>query len=156
MRMLKTVGMAMLVVGCLLGLAAAGAAKDSSASATVNASFQIPSWIALSVVKNSDVSFGEVAGGGGYLGNKTTELRVISTTSWSLSSAILWAESTMPKGASQAIIEQVLSLTMSADSGSWGLHSVFVEYEMDVDDENLAELPVGDYNLVIQYTATTD
>jgi len=156
MRMLKTVGMFMLVAGLVLGLALTVAAKSDGESVTVNASFEIPSWIALSVVGNGDVSFGEIAGGGGYVGNNRTELRVLSTTSWSLSSAILWADSTLPKGASQSIVEKMLSLTMSADSGSWGLHSVFVEYEMNVEDEDLAELPVGDYNLVIQYTATTD
>ena len=154
MRMLKTVGMTMLVAGLVLGLAIAATAASSSA--TVNASFQVPSWIALTVVGDGDVAFGEIAGAGGYAGNNETELRVISTTSWSLSSAILWNDSTMPTGASQSIIESVLSLSMSADSGTWGLHSVVVDYEMSVEEEDLAELPVGDYNLVIQYTATTD
>jgi len=154
MRMFKAVGMAMLVAGLTLGLAVAASAASSSA--TVNASFQIPSWIALTVVGDGDVGFGEIAGAGGYVGNDDTELRVLSTTSWSLSSAILWGASTVPTGASQSIIESVLSLSMSADSGTWGLHSVVVDYEMNVEEGDLAELPVGDYNLVIQYTATTD
>ena len=154
MRMLKTVGMMMLVAGSVFGLAVGVAAADSSAS--VNASFQIPSWIALAVVGDGDVDFGVIAGAGGYAGNNDTNLRVISTTSWSLTSAILWTNSTYPTGASQSVIESALSLTMSTDSGTWGLHSVLVEYGMNVGEEDLAELPVGDYNLVIQYTATTD
>jgi len=154
MRMLKTVGMTMLVAGLILGAGVAVVAASSSA--TVNASFQIPSWIALAVVGDGDVGFGEIAGAGGYAGNNETELRVISTTSWSLTSAILWDSSTVPTGASQSIIESALSLTMSAESGTWGLHSVLVEYEMNVEEDDLAELPVGDYNVVIQYTATTD
>jgi len=154
MRMLKTVGMMMLVAGSVFGLAVGVAAADSSAS--VNASFQIPSWIALAVVGDGDVDFGVIAGAGGYAGNNDTNLRVISTTSWSLTSAILWASSTYPTGASQSVIESALSLTMSTDSGTWGLHSILVEYGMNVVEEDLAELPVGDYNLVIQYTATTD
>ncbi len=154
MRMLKTIGMMMLVAGAVFGLAVGVTAADSSA--TVNASFRIPSWIALAVVGNGDVDFGEIAGAGGYAGDNDTNLRVLSTTSWSLSSAILWGSSTYPAGASQSVIESALALTISSDSGTWGLHSILVEYEMNVVDEDLAELPVGDYNLVIQYTATTD
>jgi len=154
MRMLKNVGMVMMVAGLVLGLAAAVSAADSSA--TVNAKFAIPSWISLSVVGSRDVSFGDIAGGGGYAGDSNTTLRVLSTTSWALSSTILWANSTMPNGASQSVVENALSLTFSQAAGSWGVHQVEVSYQMDVVDEDLAELPVGDYNLVIQYTATTD
>jgi hypothetical protein len=158
MRMLKNVGMVMMVAGLVLGLAVSVAAKkdDASASATVNATFEIPSWISLSVVGSGDVDFGEIAGGGGYAGNGDTELRVLSTTNWALSSTILWADSTMPKGASQSIIENALELSFSEAAGSWGVHSVKVSYKMAVADDDMAELPVGDYNLVIQYTATTD
>ena len=154
MRMLKTAGMVMMVAGLVLGLGLAASAAD--ASATVNARFAIPSWISLAVVGNGDVSFGDIAGGGGYVGDSNTQLRVLSTTSWALASTILWADSTMPAGASQSIIENALSLSFSEAAGSWGVHSVQVSYSMDVVDEDLAELPVGDYTLVIQYTATTD
>jgi hypothetical protein len=160
--MLKAFGMTMLVASLLFGLVFAVAAKpgeskeESETSVSINASFTIPSWISLSVVGNGDVSFGEIAGGGGYTGDNETELRVLSTTSWSLSSEILWSESEMPDDASQTLIENALALTMSADGGTWGIHTVSVSYEMDVSDEDLAELPSGDYNLVIQYTATTD
>jgi len=152
--MLKTAGMVMMVAGLVLGLGLAASAAD--ASATVNARFAIPSWISLAVVGNGDVSFGDIAGGGGYVGDSNTQLRVLSTTSWALASTILWADSTMPAGASQSIIENALSLSFSEAAGSWGVHSVQVSYSMDVVDEDLAELPVGDYTLVIQYTATTD
>ena len=153
MRMLKVLGVTMLVAVLAAGLVVA---KSDSDSVKVNASFSIPSWISLSVVGNGDVSFGEIAGGGGYAGDNETKLQVLSTTSWSLSSAILWSESKMPAGASQSIIEGALELTMSAEGGTWGFHTVSVKYEMNVVEEDLAELPVGDYKLVIQYTATTD
>jgi len=162
MRMLKALGMTMLVTGLVFGLAFAVAAKpgddkqDSEASVSINASFSIPSWISLSVVGNGDVSFGEVAGSGGYEGDNETALRVLSTTSWALSSTILWSDSTMPNGASQSIIEQALEVSLDKVAGSWGVHNVNVSYELDVSDDDMAELPVGDYNLVIQYTATTD
>jgi len=151
MRMLKALGVTMLLAVLVAGVVVA---KDDSV--TVNASFTVPSWISLSVVGNGDVSFGEIAGGGGYAGDSQTQLRVLSTTSWSLSGTILWGQSTIPDGASQSIIESALSLTMSAEGGTWGFHSVSVTYQMDVSDEDMAELPVGNYNLVIQYTATTD
>jgi len=151
MRMLKVLGVTMLVA-----VVAAGVVMAGEDSVTVNASFTVPSWISLSVVGNGDVGFGEIAGGGGHAGDSETQLRVLSTTSWSLSSTILWDQSTMPDGASQSIIESALSLTMSAEGGMWGFHTVSVTYQMDVSDEDMAELPVGDYNLVIQYTATTD
>jgi len=155
MRILKNAGMAVLVAGLVLGLAVGVAAKTES-SASVNASFTIPSWISLAVVGHGDVSFGEIAGGGGYVGNRATELRVLSTTSWALASTILWSESALPEGASQSVIEKALDLSFDKQAGSWGMHYVKVAYEMELSDEDVAELPVGDYNLVIQYTATTD
>lgn len=155
MRTLKNIGMAVLVAGLVLGLAVGVAAK-SEASASVNASFSIPSWISLAVVGNGDVSFGEIAGGGGYIGDRATELRVLSTTSWSLANTILWSESTLPANASQKVIENALDLTFDKAAGTWGVHYVKVSYKMELDDEDLAELPVGEYNLVVQYTATTD
>lgn len=155
MRTLKNIGMAVLVAGLVLGLAVGVAAK-SEASASVNASFSIPSWISLAVVGNGDVSFGEIAGGGGYIGDRATELRVLSTTSWSLANTILWSESILPANASQKVIENALDLTFDKAAGTWGVHYVKVSYKMELDDEDLAELPVGEYNLVVQYTATTD
>jgi len=154
-RTLKNIGMAVLVAGLVLGLAVGVAAK-SEASASVNASFSIPSWISLAVVGNGDVSFGEIAGGGGYIGDRATELRVLSTTSWSLANTILWSESILPANASQKVIENALDLTFDKAAGTWGVHYVKVSYKMELDDEDLAELPVGEYNLVVQYTATTD
>ena len=157
MRTLKTLGMMMLVAGLVLGLTVGAFAKKSDeASATVNASFSIPSWISLSILGNGDVDFGDIAGGGGYAGNRETELRVLSTTNWALSSTILWNDSSMPEGASQSVIENALELSFDKLAGAWGVHDVTVSYELNVNDNDLAELPVGDYNLVIQYTATTD
>jgi len=151
MRIVTVFGVSMLIAVLMAGVAAA---EDDSVS--VNASFTIPSWISLSVVGSGDVGFGEIAGGGGYAANSETQLHVLSTTSWLLSSTILWAQSTMPNGASQSIIESALALAFSTEGGTWGSHTVSVAYQMDVTDAQMAELPVGDYNLVIQYTATTD
>ena len=82
MRIRKAFGMTMLVAGLVLSSAVAVVA--ASDSVTVNASFTVPSWISLSVLDNGDVGFGEIAGGGGYAGDNTTDLRVLSTTSWTI------------------------------------------------------------------------
>jgi len=137
------------------GVSTALAASDQ---VQITAMFSIPSWIALSVIGDGSVGFGEIAGGGAYAGDNQSTLRVISTTSWTLTSTIRWDDplTSIPNGASQTIIEGALALTPSTTSGLWGLHFISVDYEMTVTDEDLAELPVGDYSLVIQYTATTD
>jgi len=150
MRMIKGLGVGLLAAA--FGVVALGA----SDTASVNASFLIPSWISLSVIGNGDVSFADITGPGSYAGSNTTELRVLSTTSWTLDSAILWASSTLPAGASEATIETALSLGFSKTAGAWGLHTVSVSYALDLSGNDLANLPEGDYNLVIQYTATTD
>ncbi len=154
MRMLKGFGIAMAVVVSVVGLAVGVSAASDSVS--VNASFSILSWISLSVVGNGDVSFGDIAGVGSYAGSNDTEMVVLSTTSWSIASTILWAQSTLPSGASQATLASVLALTFDRTSGTWGVHDVNVSYEMTLDESDLATLPEGNYNLVIQYTATTD
>jgi hypothetical protein len=154
MRMVKGFGIAMAVVALVVGLALGASAASDSVS--VNASFSILSWISLSVVGSGDVSFGDIAGVGTYAGSSDTEMLVLSTTSWSIASTILWAQSTLPSGASQATIASVLALTFDRTSGTWGVHDVNVSYEMTLDESDLATLPEGNYNLVIQYTATTD
>lgn len=154
MRMVKGFGIAMAVVASVVGLAVGVSASSDSVS--VNASFSILSWISLSVVGNGDVSFGDIAGEGSYPGSNDTEMVVLSTTSWSIASTILWAQSTLPSGASQATIASVLALTFNQTSGTWGIHDVNVSYEMTLGESDLATLPEGNYNLVIQYTATTD
>jgi hypothetical protein len=154
MRMVRGFGIAMAVVASVVGLAVSVSASSDSVS--VNASFSILSWISLSVVGDGDVSFGDIAGVGTYAGSKSTEMLVLSTTSWSVASTILWAQSTLPSGASQATIESVLDLTFDRTSGTWGVHDVNVSYAMTLAESDLATLPEGNYNLVIQYTATTD
>jgi len=154
MRMVKGFGIAMAVVALVVGLALGASAASDSVS--VNASFSILSWISLSLVGNGDVSFGDIAGVGTYAGSGDTEMLVLSTTSWSIASTILWAQSTLPSGASQATIASVLALTFDRTSGTWGVHDVNVSYEMTLGESDLATLPEGNYNLVIQYTATTD
>ena len=151
MRMLKLFGTTLLVGA--LGGAVVLAASDST---SVNASFAIPSWISLSIVGNGDVSFSNIEGPGSYDGTNNTQLRVLSTTSWTISDTILWSESQMPRGSSQAAIESALQLTYDDASGSWGIHLVNVSYTFELDVDDMGNLPEGDYNLVIQYTATTD
>ena len=158
MRMLKGLGATLVVAAMVVGLTVMSLAKPVSgeASVSVNASFSISSWISLSIIGNGDVSFDDITGPGTYAGSNETQLRVLSTTSWSLSSAILWANSTLPNGASQSTLGSALALSFDQTSGSWGVHDVNVSYEMDLGVDDLANLPEGDYNLVIQYTATTD
>ena len=154
MRMNKGFGIAIVVVAAVVALTAGVSAASDSVS--VNASFSILSWISLSLVGNGDVSFGDIAGVGTYAGSNSTQMRVLSTTSWSVSSTILWAQSTLPTGASQTTLSNALDLTFDKTSGTWGVHDVNVSYEMTLGEEDLATLPEGNYNLVIQYTATTD
>jgi len=154
MRMHKGLGIAMAVVVAVMGLTAGVSAASSSAS--VNASFSILSWISLSVVGNGDVSFGDIAGVGTYVGSNNTQMRVLSTTSWSVTSTILWSKSTLPTGASQTTLTNALALTFDKTSGTWGSQTVNVSYKMTLGENDLASLPKGNYNLVIQYTATTD
>ena len=161
MRTSKAFGITMLVAGLVVGLAVVGVGKPgspgSSASVTVNASFTITSWISLSVTEGSSVDFGDIAGGGGYLGDDKTELQVVSTTSWTITSSILWDhdDTDVPDGASESVIEIALGIPYST-SGGWGSSSPEISYELDLSDNDMASLPEGNYRFVIQYTATTD
>ncbi|MEW5827022.1 MAG: hypothetical protein AB1778_09355 [Candidatus Bipolaricaulota bacterium] len=159
MRMNKFVGTAVLVAAMMIGASAASlavAVPEVASAVSVNASFSIPSWISLVVVGNGNVNFASITGPGTYVGSNNTQLRVLSTTNWSLSSSILWASSTMPEGASEATVEEALGLTFDKTSGAWGIHNVSVSYRLSLAAEDVATLPQGDYNVVIQYTATTD
>lgn len=155
MRIRKAFGMTMLVAG--LVLSSAVAVMAASDAVTVNASFTVPSWISLSVLGDGNVGFGDVAGGGGYSGDNTTDLRVLSTTSWAITSSIQWSNpaTSVPAGASTTFIETALGIPYST-SGTWGVSSPVVSYMMNIADDDMVNLPVGSYNLVIQYTATTD
>ena len=153
MRMRKFVGL-LVIVGVVMGTAVAGWAAQSSVS--VNASFVVPSWISLSVVGSGDVSFPNVTGPGTYAGSNGTKLHVMSTASWSLSNTILWTASTLPTGASQTVLETALGRTFDKTSGAWGIADINVSYVLTLSAEGLASMPQGNYNLVIQYTATTN
>ncbi len=144
----------LVVVGVVMGTAVAGWAAQSSVS--VNASFVVPSWISLSIVGSGDVSFPNVTGPGAYAGSNGTKLHVMSTASWSLSNTILWTASTLPTGASQTVLETALGRTFDKTSGAWGIADVNVSYVLTLSAEGLASMPQGNYNLVIQYTATTN
>lgn len=157
MRMLKGFGIVMLVAVLVVGIAVmASAKKGDEAAVSVNASFSIPSWISLSVIGDGNVSFSDIAGPGSYAASNGTQLQVLSTTSWEISGEILWSESNMPEGASQQAIDNALERSYDKTSGSWGIHNVNVSYEFNVEVDDMANMPEGDYNLVIQYTATTD
>ena len=153
MRMRKFVGL-LVIVGVVMGTAVAGWAAQSSVS--VNASFVVPSWISLSVVGSGDVSFPNVTGPGTYAGSNGTKLHVMSTASWSLSNTILWTASTLPTGASQTVLETALGRTFDKTSGAWGIADINVSYVLTLSAEGLAGMPQGNYNVVIQYTATTN
>ena len=159
MRTLKAFGMTLLVTVLVVGMAVAVSAKPSvtgSASVSVNASFEISSWISLAIVGNGDVSFANIAGPGTYAGSNETELRVMSTTNWTISDSILWSESTLPEGASQDTLSSAFVRTFDLTSGTWGIHEVNVSYQFTLEADDLVSLPEGEYNLVVQYTATTD
>ena len=157
MRMLKVVGTAMLVAAMVVGVAVASfAASGASSAVSVNASFSIPSWISLSIVGDGNVSFASITGPGTYNGSKATQLNVISTSNWSISSAILWTSSTVPTGASQATIQKDLQMTFDKTSGSFGASTVNVSYKLALTSDDMGTLPQGNYNVVVQYTATTN
>jgi hypothetical protein len=158
MRMFKVVGMAMLVAAMVVGVAAVSfaAVPAASSAVSVNASFSIPSWISLSIVTGGDVGFASITGPGTYNGSNGTQLRVLSTASWSLSNTILWASSDMPDGASQTTIDASLQRTFDKTSGAWGSQTVNVSYKLVITSDGLATLPQGDYSVVVQYTATTN
>jgi len=151
MRTIYRVGMALLWVA-MSGVAVAAA----SDAVQVNASFSIPSWISLSVIGGGNVGFADITGPGTYAGSAETELRVLSTTSWDLTHEILWSSSVVPDGASQDVLNQSLVRALSASSGVWGRTVVTVGYTLELTEDEMAELPQGDYSLVIQYTATTN
>lgn len=159
MRMLQGVGAVLLVAAMVVGVAVvstAAAAPGASSAVSVSASFSIPSWISLSIVGSGNVSFASITGPGTYNGSNGTQLRVLSTTSWAISSSILWTNSAMPAGASQATVEKALQRTFDKTSGSWGAQSVNVTYKLSLSADDVATLPQGDYSVVVQYTATTN
>jgi len=157
MRTFKGFGIVMLVAVLVVGIAVMVSAKQGTeAAVSVSASFSIPSWISLSAVGNGNVSFSDIAGPGSYAASNGTALQVLSTTSWTISGEILWFESNMPEGASQSTIDSSLERSYDQTSGSWGIHTVNVSYKFNVEVDDMANMPEGDYSLVIQYTATTD
>ncbi len=157
MRTFKGFGIVMLVAVLVAGISILASAKaGTEAAVSVNASFSIPSWISLSAIGNSNVSFSDIAGPGSYAASNGTQLQVLSTTSWTISGEILWSKSTMPNGASQQTIDNALERSYDKTSGSWGIHTVNVSYQFNVEVDDMANMPEGDYSLVIQYTATTD
>jgi hypothetical protein len=157
MRMLNGFGIVMLVAVLVVGIAITASAKTGDESAvSVNASFSIPSWISLSVIGNGNVSFQDVAGPGSYDASSGTQLQILSTTNWTISDEIIWAKSTMPDGAGRSTIDNALERSYDQTSGTWGVHLVNVSYAFNVAVDDMANLPEGDYDLVIQYTATTD
>ena len=159
MRMLKVAGTAMLVAAMVVGVAVASFAvvtPGASSAVSVSASFTIPSWISLSIVGDGNVSFASITGPGTYNGSKATQLSVVSTSNWSISSAILWTSSTVPAGASQATVQKDLQMTFDKTSGTFGLQAVNVSYKLALTSDDMGTLPQGNYSVVVQYTATTN
>ena len=150
MRMSKLIGV--LVLGLLMGSVASFAASDS---ATTNATFVIPSWISLAVVDNGNVDFPLITGPGTYAAIADPRLRVISTASWALTESVLWGSSTIPAGSDQTAIDNVLVRVPSTLAGAWGISFVDVGYSLVIGEDDLANMPEGTYQIVVQYTATT-
>jgi len=151
MRTVRLVGI--LALGLTIGAFSAIAATDT---ADVNATFVIPSWISLAVVENPNIDFPLVLGPGSYDALTDSRLRVLSTTSWSLTESILWASSTIPAGANQTTIDNVFQRTPDLTSGLWGVSYINVAYSLIIAEDDLANMPEGTYQIIVQYTATTD
>jgi hypothetical protein len=133
--------------------AATFAATDT---ATTNATFVIPSWISLVVTENGNLDFSTISGPGTYAADVDARLRVLSTASWVLSEEILWGSSTIPAGSNQTTIDNVLVRTPDITSGLWGISFINVAYSLVVAEDDLAYMPEGTYQIVVQYTATTE
>ena len=149
--MRKSIGL--MVLGLLVGALLGSAATDT---ATTNATFVIPSWISLVVVENGTIDFDTITGPGTYDAADDARLRVLSTTSWILTEQILWGSSTIPAGADQTTIDTVLLRTPDITSGPWGISFINVDYSLAIGEDDLADMPEGTYQIVVQYTATTD
>ena len=154
MRIRKAICMA------VLALSMAVTALAASDSVSVNALFVVPSFISLSVIGNGDVDFGDILGNGIYNGDNTTDLRVLSTVAWSITSDILWNDvATLVPAGVTTVGEEFIGAAIGipyTNGGSWGLTDLTVSYAMTVTDEDMDLLPFGNYSFVIQYTATTD
>jgi len=157
MRMRNVLVVGLLVVGCMGLLGSTAIAKASASdNASVNAMFTVASWISLSVIDGDNVDLGSISGPGLYSGEST--LRVMSTCAWVISDQIIWSSSVLPSDADAATEDLIESNLTRAydDSGSWGVYTVGVDYSFSLQDEDFADLPAGDYVIVIEYTATTD
>ena len=145
--------LSVLVFGLLMISAATLAATDT---ATTNATFVIPSWISLVVTENGNLDFSTISGPGTYAADVDARLRVLSTTSWVLTEEILWSSSTIPVGSNQNTIDNVLIRTPDITSGLWGISFINVAYSLVIAEDDLAYMPEGTYQIVVQYTATTE
>jgi hypothetical protein len=151
MRIGKFIGV--LIFAVLTLSMATLAATDS---ATTNATFVIPSWISLVVTENGNLDFSTISGPGTYAADVDARLRVLSTASWVLSEEILWGSSTIPAGSNQTTIDNVLVRTPDITSGLWGINFINVVYSLVIAEDDLAYMPEGTYQIVVQYTATTE
>ncbi len=157
MRMNKLVLLGMLVATLVLGGAVLATAAGVSSSASANVSFTIPAWISLTVTSGG-ASASPASPGLGRTRARPTQLRVISTKAWTLSDQILWTSSSLPAGAN-GVTQSTLTASLArayTGPGTWGLQNVAVKYTLTLSDSGLANLPAGDYALVVQYTATTN
>ena len=149
--MRKMIGL--MVLGLMTGALLVSAATDT---ATTNVTFVIPSWISLVVVENGNIDFDTITGPGTYDAADDARLRVLSTKSWVLTEQILWGSSTIPSGADQTTVDTVLLRTPDITSGPWGISFINVDYSLVISEDNLADMPEGTYQIVVQFTATTD
>ena len=151
MRIGKFIGV--LIFAVLTLSVATLAATDS---ATTNATFVIPSWISLVVTENGNLDFSTISGPGTYAADVDARMRVLSTASWVLTEEILWGSSTIPAGSNQTTIDNVLVRAPDITSGLWGISFINVAYSLVISEDDLAYMPEGTYQIVVQYTATTE
>jgi hypothetical protein len=138
------------------GLTLSATTFAATDSATTNATFVIPSWISLVVTENGNLDFSTISGPGTYAADVDARLRVLSTASWVLSEEILWGSSTIPAGSNQTTIDNALVRTPDMTSGLWGISFINVVYSLVITEDDLAYMPEGTYQIVVQYTATTE
>lgn len=133
-------------VAVLLGVAAT--AEDGE---QVPVSFTMANHLELSVTKGSSVDFGEVSPTElPKTLREASKLRVESNAKWEI--GVDKAVDTMPAGASESDVKDSLQVALSRSQGEGNARNIGVDYTLG---ESAAELPAGDYSIVVIYTATT-
>jgi hypothetical protein len=141
------------LVGYAIGLVAAA---DSSVTVTVGYTIMVEPFVELTVLNGEAVEFGLISTPGTYPPSAGTLLGLRSNRDWLLTDTFLLEASTYPDGADTATMGNTLSRSYQNSGGpasTW--IEIDVDYLLTLSQENLDNLPNGDYRLIIQFTATT-